>query len=67
MNDNKEKKKPNHWATAKVWLGSRLVETPKGYRLDGELAKLDEIMQAYNRMLMAMGAEQVGKESWRNK
>lgn len=62
--------KPNPLAGAKLWLGKRLVEKsgPDGveYRLDGRPTNLSLIMQAYNRLRVNAGAEQITvNSSWK--
>lgn len=46
-------------ALAGHWLGHRLEERPAGYYLDGQPAKLNQIMQATNRLLRQAGVPQL--------
>lgn len=46
-------------ALAGEWLKHRLEERPTGYYLDGQPAKLNQIMQATNRLLKQAGVPQL--------
>jgi hypothetical protein len=56
--------KPNPVTVASRWLGSRLVEKPSGFWLDGRPVSLDTLMRATNEVLKGYGMPQVGVEKW---
>jgi hypothetical protein len=57
---------PNPLRVAGLWLGTRLVEKPSGYWLDGVPANLDGIIRAANRLLKEAGVEQLSQNPrWR--
>lgn len=51
---------------AQRWLGNRLEDRGEsGYFLDGQPARLDDMMKATNRVLKTHGQEQIGtKPEW---
>lgn len=58
--------KPAPMEMAKWHLGSRLQERNGSYYLDGHPAKLNDVMRATNKILVGMGAKQIGKNpDWR--
>lgn len=57
--------RPNPVTVAKRWLGSRLVEKPSGFWLDGMPVSTEEVVKAGNRVLKTNGIEQCGPEKWR--
>jgi hypothetical protein len=57
--------RPNPVTVASRWLGSRLVEKPSGFWLDGLPVNTEEVVKAGNRILKANGLLQVGPSHWR--